>query len=202
MGVTLSPFRYLPLVRYAVHKWLDKPVSVIGKLKPKRKAQIAPARIVHATASAHAESSAQGAAAALSRANPSPISQLMNDPALFPHGPGGCAPENVVVLCHGTSHVCLTDYVVDVLHSGLYGFSTATPIPLFPSLKLHYWASVLEVLRDRMGVKVLVVGVKGYVCFILSVKVQLMRTTGLALSKSVVSKCTRSSKINYRMGLV
>jgi triacylglycerol lipase len=46
---------------------------------------------------------------------------------------------------------------------GLYGFSTATPIPLFPSLKLHYWASVLEVLRERIGVKVLVVGVKGYV---------------------------------------
>jgi triacylglycerol lipase len=32
---------------------------------------------------------------------------------------------------------------------------------LFPSLKLHYWASVLEVLRDRMGVNVVVVGVKG-----------------------------------------
>lgn len=45
--------------------------------------------------------------------------------------------------------------------AGLYGFSTATPIPLFPSLKLHYWASVLEVLRDKMGVKVVVVGVKG-----------------------------------------
>jgi hypothetical protein len=47
---------------------------------------------------------------------------------------------------------------------GLYGFSTATPIPLFPSLKLHYWASVLEVLRDHMGANVVVVGVKGYVC--------------------------------------
>lgn len=45
--------------------------------------------------------------------------------------------------------------------AGLYGFSTATPIPLFPSLKLHYWASVLEVLRDKMGIKVVVVGVKG-----------------------------------------
>jgi triacylglycerol lipase len=45
--------------------------------------------------------------------------------------------------------------------AGLYGFSTATPIPLFPSLKLHYWASVLEVLRERLGVKVIVVGVKG-----------------------------------------
>jgi triacylglycerol lipase len=45
--------------------------------------------------------------------------------------------------------------------SGLYGFSTSTPIPLFPSLRLHYWASVLEVLRDRLGAKVIVVGVKG-----------------------------------------
>lgn len=50
-----------------------------------------------------------------------------------------------------------------LIRAGLYGFSTATPIPLFPSLKLHYWASVLEVLRDRMGAKVLVVGVKGWV---------------------------------------
>jgi hypothetical protein len=46
-------------------------------------------------------------------------------------------------------------------HQGLYGFSTATPIPLFPSLKLHYWSSVLKVLRDRMGVNVVVVGVNG-----------------------------------------
>lgn len=44
---------------------------------------------------------------------------------------------------------------------GLYGFSTSTPFALFPSLKLHYWASVLEVLRDRMGCKIIVVGVKG-----------------------------------------
>lgn len=48
-----------------------------------------------------------------------------------------------------------------LISPGLYGFSTATPIPLFPSLKLHYWASVLDVLRDRMGAKVVVVGVKG-----------------------------------------
>jgi hypothetical protein len=47
------------------------------------------------------------------------------------------------------------------LNSGLYGFSTATPIPLFPSLKLHYWHAVLDVLRDTLGCKVMVVGVKG-----------------------------------------
>lgn len=46
---------------------------------------------------------------------------------------------------------------------GLYGFSTATPIPLFPSLKLHYWSSVLKVLRERMGADVIVVGVNGCV---------------------------------------
>lgn len=48
-----------------------------------------------------------------------------------------------------------------VLSIGLYGFSTATPIPLFPSLKLHYWHAVLDVLRDTLGCKVMVVGVKG-----------------------------------------
>lgn len=58
-----------------------------------------------------------------------------------------------------SKRACATN-VADVA-PGLYGFSTATPIPLFPSLKLHYWASVLEVLRDRIGAKVVVVGVKG-----------------------------------------
>ncbi|KAI9639042.1 putative lipase 2 [Dioszegia hungarica] len=74
---------------------------------------------------------------------PSQIYALMNDGRLL-QPKTLKPPREVVVLCHG-----------------LYGFSTATPIPLFPSLKLHYWASVLEVLRDQMGVKVLVVGVKG-----------------------------------------
>ncbi|WVQ79273.1 hypothetical protein IAT38_001369 [Cryptococcus sp. DSM 104549] len=74
---------------------------------------------------------------------PKEIYNLMNDERLFVSG-AAKPPREVVVLCHG-----------------LYGFSTATPIPLFPSLKLHYWASVLEVLRDKMGVNVVVVGVKG-----------------------------------------
>lgn len=76
------------------------------------------------------------------RQYPNEITRLMADPTLFK--PSFQAPRNVIVLCHG-----------------LYGFSTATPIPLFPSLKLHYWASVLEVLREKLGCKVMVVGVKG-----------------------------------------
>ena len=70
------------------------------------------------------------------------IARLMAHPALFT--PHFTPPKNVIVLCHG-----------------LYGFSTATPIPLFPSLKLHYWHSVLSVLRETLGCKVMVVGVKG-----------------------------------------
>lgn len=73
---------------------------------------------------------------------PNEISRLMAHPALFT--PSFKAPRNVIVLCHG-----------------LYGFSTATPIPLFPSLKLHYWHSVLSYLREQLGCKVMVVGVKG-----------------------------------------
>ncbi|ODO00810.1 triacylglycerol lipase [Cryptococcus wingfieldii CBS 7118] len=76
-------------------------------------------------------------------AGPKEIFNLMNDERLFVKG-AAKPPREVIVLCHG-----------------LYGFSTATPIPLFPSLKLHYWASVLEVLRDKMGCEVVVVGVKG-----------------------------------------
>ena len=89
---------------------------------------------------------------------PHEIYRLMNDERLLIPG-AAKPPREIVVLCHGFSlYVCR---VADA-SSGLYGFSTSTPFPLFPSLKLHYWASVLEVLRDRMGVKILVVGVKGY----------------------------------------
>lgn len=70
------------------------------------------------------------------------INRLMLSPVLFT--PAFKPPRNVIVLCHG-----------------LYGFSTATPIPLFPSLKLHYWHSVLTYLREQLGCKVMVVGVKG-----------------------------------------
>lgn len=72
----------------------------------------------------------------------SEIRRLMADSTLFT--PRFTAPRNIIVLCHG-----------------LYGFSTATPIPIFPSLKLHYWHAVLEALRERLGCKIMVVGVKG-----------------------------------------
>lgn len=118
------------------------------------------------------------------------IYRLMNDERAYVPG-AMKAPKEIIVLCHGESkcggregrwvrrprrrwdgramelrepeiHPCLSLRLGEMLTStGLYGFSTATPIPLFPSLKLHYWASVLEVLRDRLGAKVVVVGVKG-----------------------------------------
>lgn len=72
----------------------------------------------------------------------SEIKRLMADATLFT--PRFIPPRNITVLCHG-----------------LYGFSTATPIPIFPSLKLHYWHAVLEALRERLGCKIMVVGVKG-----------------------------------------
>lgn len=103
------------------------------------------------------------------------IYRLMNDERAFLSGTMK-APREIIVLCHGEfigvggpgcRHGRAVERPITMAragtdtHTGLYGFSTATPIPLFPSLKLHYWASVLEVLRDRMGAKVVVVGVKG-----------------------------------------
>ncbi|OXB36934.1 hypothetical protein LQV05_005184 [Cryptococcus neoformans] len=189
MGTTLSPFRYIQLARYAVNRWIDNIPTVKGKGKTHLgnlharagdyllKSEAAP----DAPPPAHARQ-AEAGPSRLAGVNenrlqqddhyehrqkeyhrhyrhpprypklapdpkwppgPKEIYNLMNDERLFV--PGAIKPpREVVVLCHG-----------------LYGFSTATPIPLFPSLKLHYWASVLEVLRDKMGVKVVVVGVKG-----------------------------------------
>lgn len=89
---------------------------------------------------------------------PSEIYRLMNDERLIE--PGGIEPpREVIVLCHGELNVSCG--AVALTSKGLYGFSTATPIPLFPSLKLHYWSSVLKVLRERIGANVVVVGVNG-----------------------------------------
>lgn len=91
----------------------------------------------------------------------SEIKRLMVDATLFT--PDFKAPKNVIVLCHGM-YKSLASKSIDLTACaslGLYGFSTATPIPLFPSLKLHYWHAVLDVLRDTLGCKVMVVGVKG-----------------------------------------
>ena len=124
---------------------------------------------------------------------PTEIYRLMNDERLLV--PGSIKPpRETVVLCHGefnqveehSSHV-----------AGLYGFSTATPIPLFPSLRLHYWASVLEVLRDRMGVNVVVVGVKGYVFIVLTLFDVTLTCPVLDRLKNVPNKCTPISPKHY-----
>ncbi|ORX37816.1 Alpha/Beta hydrolase protein [Kockovaella imperatae] len=170
---TLSPFRYVQLCRYILQHVMERSVTLN---KGKGKAMHPYPSLALATAAAETSrggersyppppgmigsSSSSSSGSSSSRgppnyrfpslgpdpqepAEPTEIYRLMNDERLSI--PGAVKPpREVVVLCHG-----------------LYGFSTATPIPLFPSLKLHYWASVLDVLRDKMGANVLVVGVKG-----------------------------------------
>lgn len=140
------------------------------------------------------------------------IYRLMNDDRAYMEG-AMKAPREIIVLCHGESRCDRCEApqrhgrVMELPpkhgpsatnHTGLYGFSTATPIPLFPSLKLHYWASVLEVLRDRMGAKVVVVGVKGYVPDFLSTCLVpgscADKISERARSKNVRNRCTSSSR--------
>ncbi|WWC73589.1 uncharacterized protein I206_107561 [Kwoniella pini CBS 10737] len=184
----LSPFRYLAVARYLVHRWVESVPKIKGKGKAKaiqhvRQHQQSPLdhRILATSAGVESHSSSSIGqdlpSAGPSRLphndpngqnhqyhhrhhkphvkfpkiapdpkwpdGPKEIFRLMNDERLMVGGKIK-APRETVVLCHG-----------------LYGFSTATPIPLFPSLKLHYWANVLEVLRNRIGANVVVVGVKG-----------------------------------------
>lgn len=47
---------------------------------------------------------------------------------------------------------------------GLYGFDVRGP-SAFPKFRTHYWASVLNVLRRKVGAEVIVTGVPGYVLF-------------------------------------
>ncbi|EOQ99319.1 hypothetical protein E3P92_03870 [Wallemia ichthyophaga] len=52
-------------------------------------------------------------------------------------------PRNPIVLCHG-----------------LYGFDVWTP-PGIPKLQLHYWADLMDILRNKIGAEVIVTGVPG-----------------------------------------
>ncbi|CAK9780778.1 unnamed protein product [Cutaneotrichosporon oleaginosum] len=185
MPATLSPFRYIQVARYLMQWWLDTAPGLAARRKA---AQERATRLIYAPKMRGRAMAAAAATAQVSEDDETPRARraarhlgvdIVDKPAAAPDDPGVLlprpdahpdlhfprenteiyrlmnddrayiegsmkAPREIIVLCHG-----------------LYGFSTATPIPLFPSLKLHYWASVLEVLRDRMGAKVVVVGVKG-----------------------------------------
>ncbi|TIA92326.1 hypothetical protein E3P99_00622 [Wallemia hederae] len=52
-------------------------------------------------------------------------------------------PRHPIVLCHG-----------------LYGFDVWTP-PGIPKLQLHYWADLMDILRNKIGAEVVVTGVPG-----------------------------------------
>ncbi|KAF9241090.1 alpha beta-hydrolase [Melanogaster broomeanus] len=66
------------------------------------------------------------------------IHRLMTNPALFDPVR---APRYPIVLCHG-----------------LYGFDVRGPAA-FPSLRLHYWANVLSILKNKLGADVIVTAV-------------------------------------------
>lgn len=46
--------------------------------------------------------------------------------------------------------------------TGLYGFDSRGPSS-FPSMRMHYWSNVLNVLRDKVGAEVIVTSVPGRV---------------------------------------
>ncbi|KAK7469157.1 hypothetical protein VKT23_003647 [Stygiomarasmius scandens] len=66
------------------------------------------------------------------------IHRLIRNPTLFDPVR---RPRYPIVLCHG-----------------LYGFDSRGP-QSFPSLRMHYWANVLSILRDKLGVEVIVTAV-------------------------------------------
>ncbi|KAJ7099704.1 Alpha/Beta hydrolase protein [Mycena epipterygia] len=47
-----------------------------------------------------------------------------------------------------------------VLSHGLYGFDSRGPSS-FPSMRMHYWSNVLNVLRDKVGAEVIITSVPG-----------------------------------------
>lgn len=86
------------------------------------------------------------------------IHRLMINPTLFDPTR---APRYPIVLCHGM-HPCI-DISVPLLDlvPGLYGFDARGPAA-FPGLRLHYWSSVLSILKHKLGADVIVTGVPGY----------------------------------------
>lgn len=83
------------------------------------------------------------------------IHRLMNNPTLFDPAR---APRYPVVLCHGM-HPVLPVPLLDIV-PGLYGFDVRGPAA-FPGLRLHYWSSVLSILKHKLGAEVIVTGVPG-----------------------------------------
>ncbi|KAJ3559374.1 hypothetical protein NP233_g11279 [Leucocoprinus birnbaumii] len=76
----------------------------------------------------------------LAQLPPDTIHQLLESPTLFEPLR---KPRFPIVLCHG-----------------LYGFDTRGPAS-FPSLRVHYWSNILNILRDKVGAEVIVTSVPG-----------------------------------------
>ena len=70
-------------------------------------------------------------------------------------------PRHPIVLCHGEfgpslSVLSQSAYLTRPSFPGLYGFDVRGP---FLGLEIHYWATVLDILRQKVGAEVLIHGV-------------------------------------------
>lgn len=96
---------------------------------------------------------------------PDIIHQLISNPTLFDPVR---TPRYPIVLCHGSSFYSRRDSSQSfdttffITHPGLYGFDSRGPSS-FPSLRMHYWANLLNILRKKIGAEVIVTSVPGYV---------------------------------------
>jgi len=87
---------------------------------------------------------------------PDIIHQLLASPTLFEPLR---RPRFPVVLCHGTPPLRWSlDTYFRIL--GLYGFNARGP-GSFPNVRVHYWANILKILRDKVGAEVIVTSVPG-----------------------------------------
>jgi triacylglycerol lipase len=84
------------------------------------------------------------------------IHQLLRNPALYDPLR---TPRFPIVLCHGVPHPPnFIVVILNVLFEGLYGFDVRGPSS-FPSLRIHYWSSVLGILRKTVRADVIVTSV-------------------------------------------
>jgi triacylglycerol lipase len=70
------------------------------------------------------------------------------------------APRYPIILCHGAPLAIRDLNNKPNLILGLYGFDVRGPSS-FPSLRMHYWSTILGILRKTVGAEVIVTAVPG-----------------------------------------
>ncbi|KAG5644540.1 hypothetical protein DXG03_008194 [Asterophora parasitica] len=88
---------------------------------------------------------------------PDTIHQLIQNPALYEPVR---SPRYPIVLCHGPYCLLIQISTCSSHTQGLYGFDSRGPLK-FPSMRMHYWSNVLNILRNKVGAEVIVTSVPG-----------------------------------------